>query len=531
MSLNTEGAATTAVNYVTQGINIVTPADEKKEDDKESCCFGCVGFAKNERAKNCVDLCFAIPSFCIAVAALAMGCVVAGIITDPENLYYVNTRPDFGGDGFQGWVMMHPRSLSGDQITVLDISLEVEKASGTVVIEENDLVNVSASWDFELLPSDVNLETLDVVEAPGMCALAIQHNSSVRTPQLNAMYVADPWLGDGWWNEGEFAEQSLLPARSIVTFRNASFAPLAFPSLENSERNYWCQNTSVDTRNVSATEFVGDNRLYGQVCGFPPATIEEQKATFHQIEGTPYGITYGFLVFYLVVWFVVRVIKLVVSTPCFPTFEPAARDQGESEACLNKCCGMCCGFKGTNEEIMQQAFSKMILDVVPTLWIAPFTSLAIHEACPQLATWPLQMLYVVFPIGLIGVVLAPCVICFNLKSAGKDKGKETGGSSVACFIGIAFGVVCVGATGFYAYVVFGDMLANLKWPQFPVDFSELVSFAWPRFTLSWSTDAFRWFAFLIPAIDTYAALGGKQFTLFLASKTLFKGAGAGMPSI
>ena len=45
-----------AVNYVTQGINIVTPADEKKEDDdKESCCFGCVGFAKNERAKTCAS--------------------------------------------------------------------------------------------------------------------------------------------------------------------------------------------------------------------------------------------------------------------------------------------------------------------------------------------------------------------------------------------------------------------------------------------------------------------------------------------
>eukprot|EP00747_Dinoflagellata_sp_TGD_P130563 gnl/TRDRNA2_/TRDRNA2_174844_c0_seq2.p1 gnl/TRDRNA2_/TRDRNA2_174844_c0~~gnl/TRDRNA2_/TRDRNA2_174844_c0_seq2.p1 ORF type:complete len:329 (-),score=29.19 gnl/TRDRNA2_/TRDRNA2_174844_c0_seq2:293-1279(-) len=130
----------------------------------------------------------------------------------------------------------------------------------------------------------------------------------------------------------------------------------------------------------------------------------------------------------------------------------------------------------------------------PSYLLAPWTSMHVHQDCPQMAVWRSN----ITPEMYFGnVILAACllsllyVICPVLAFTGAKN----------CCSWVIFGTTCL--MGMFLFIVMMiDIGENTKFPSFPINWSLLFDFSWPEYDWAWTASWFRLFAFMIFAWES-----------------------------
>lgn len=456
------------------------------------------------RASNdCIECCCLIPTFCISILVLVFGSLLIAQVTDPANEFFVNDiyaapghrYADIWADSEQCFVILHPKSFRGDQLLLYkvnaesetlemgytyDVSLddnvvpgEVDDEINTAIddtqdetgfggdvgdVDTSDIVgNVSLGFQIDTVPTDINIQLLEVMKADTF-GLVIERNSRVRTPRLSELRKSSGYLSN------------------VTVFRKETdgLPPLSFPYCTN--RGYWCANTSVILENGGSTNGSGwtpDGSVSSELCLFPPASLEEQMAAFQPVDGL--HLDMAAMIFFLADWLIIRFFGAVAHF----------RKQTEDKNGAQKWAGKAGVFFAFN--------------FVPPLIIAPLTSLAVHDECPQLATVSFKYTWMYIGLGAGNLVLAP-MMAFN------DLLPE----KAAIVFFAAYFVVFVLGCGWYAADL-GTAIADFELPRLPMDFRRLFVFSWPEYSMAWSSDWFRAFAFIMWLLDW---VGGPGKALF-----------------
>eukprot|EP00747_Dinoflagellata_sp_TGD_P130564 gnl/TRDRNA2_/TRDRNA2_174844_c0_seq3.p1 gnl/TRDRNA2_/TRDRNA2_174844_c0~~gnl/TRDRNA2_/TRDRNA2_174844_c0_seq3.p1 ORF type:complete len:325 (-),score=24.94 gnl/TRDRNA2_/TRDRNA2_174844_c0_seq3:11-985(-) len=130
----------------------------------------------------------------------------------------------------------------------------------------------------------------------------------------------------------------------------------------------------------------------------------------------------------------------------------------------------------------------------PSYLLAPWTSMHVHQDCPQMAVWrnslPTDFYFATMMIAacllLVYYVLVPLLSC-----AGQEK--CAGCMILSSCLCMGFILICI------MIIVIGE---SVDFPDFPIVWSLIFDFSWPEYDWAWTASCFRIFAFMIFAYET-----------------------------
>eukprot|EP00747_Dinoflagellata_sp_TGD_P032444 gnl/TRDRNA2_/TRDRNA2_135995_c0_seq1.p1 gnl/TRDRNA2_/TRDRNA2_135995_c0~~gnl/TRDRNA2_/TRDRNA2_135995_c0_seq1.p1 ORF type:complete len:415 (+),score=28.02 gnl/TRDRNA2_/TRDRNA2_135995_c0_seq1:189-1247(+) len=137
-----------------------------------------------------------------------------------------------------------------------------------------------------------------------------------------------------------------------------------------------------------------------------------------------------------------------------------------------------------------KAAKWVVFTAIPAHWLSPWTSLHVHEDCPQLAVWLLPLRHEVYMI-VVGMGILMLLLLYVFLPVAACLGKE---EAVVGAAGLLAGLMAFVQCVIMAVEIF---FAFPRLPSFPIQWHLLFDFSWPEYSLAWTTSWLRLFAFLI----------------------------------
>lgn len=132
---------------------------------------------------------------------------------------------------------------------------------------------------------------------------------------------------------------------------------------------------------------------------------------------------------------------------------------------------------------------------LPAQLLSPWTSLHVHEDCPQIAVWLLPTRSDLFFMNIIIAAIMLFLLFVGLP--------------LLAFSGYRNYAVNIlgGCTGLIGFEIVMLWIIEFFWdfprmPSFPIYWGLIFDFSWPEYSLAWTTSWFRLFAFLIFTWET-----------------------------